>query len=67
MAVTSTVRGLPTEVPLGTAHGLARDCVASCDSVFTVPKAMLSARRGVLGPEERRRLDDALRIALELD
>ena len=67
VAVTSTVRGLPTEVPLGTPHGLAGDCVANCDTVYTIPKDALGSRRGALGPEERRALDDALRIALELD
>lgn len=67
VAVTSKVRGLPTEVPLGRDHGLARDCVANCDNLFTVPKRSLARRRGALGPGDRRRLDDALRIALELD
>ena len=67
VAVTSKIRDLPTEVPLGPAHGLARDCVASCDNLFTIPKGALAHRRGSLGPEERRRLNSALRIALELD
>lgn len=67
VAVTSRVRGLATEVSLGTRHGLARDCVANCDNVFTIPKRVLAARRGTLGPEETRRLDGALRIALGLD
>jgi mRNA interferase MazF len=67
VAVTSTVRGLPTEVPLGAAHGVSHDCVANCDTVYTIPKDVLDHRRGALGPEERRALDDALRIALELD
>jgi len=67
VAVTSTVRELPTEVPLGQAHGLARDCVANCDNIFTIPKSSLGRRRGTLGPGDRRQLDDALRIALELD
>lgn len=66
VAVTSRVRDLPTEVPLGTANGLARDCVANCDNVFTIPKRALERRRGALDPEQLRRLDDALRIALDL-
>jgi mRNA-degrading endonuclease toxin of MazEF toxin-antitoxin module len=34
-AITGTIRGLPTEVPLGREHGLARECVANCDNLFT--------------------------------
>lgn len=66
-AVTSTARGLPTEVALGPQQGLTRDCVVSCDNLFTVPKRALGARRGALGPEEIEHLRSALRIALELD
>jgi mRNA interferase MazF len=65
--VTSTVRDLPTEVPLGAAHGLARASVANCDNLLTVPKRALGRRRGALGPEELFRLDAALRIALDLN
>ena len=65
--VTSTIRGLRTEVPLGPEEGLARECVANCDNLFTVPRSALGRRRGTLGPAERRRLDEALRIALGLD
>lgn len=67
VAITSMVRGLPTEVPLGTANGLARDCVANCDNLFTIPKRALDRRRGALGPDQLRRLNDALCIALDLD
>jgi mRNA interferase MazF len=67
VAVTSRVRDLPTEVPLGTANGLARDCVANCDNLFTIPKRSLDRRRGALAPDQLRRLNDALRVALELD
>jgi mRNA interferase MazF len=67
VAVTSRARGLPTEVQLGTDHGLARDCVANSDNLFTIPKRDLETRRGALGPEELRDLNTALRIALELD
>ena len=67
VAVTSRVRGLPTEVPLGRSQGLSRDCVANCDNLFTVPKSSLGRRRGSLGPEELDRLNSALRISLALD
>ncbi len=66
VAVTSRIRGLPTEVPLGPAHGLARECAANCDNMFTIPKRALGRRRGSLGPEEIFRLNAALRIALDL-
>jgi mRNA interferase MazF len=66
-AVTGTVRDLPTEVALGPGEGLRRECVVNCDNLFTVPKALLTRRRGALGPEQLRALDDALRVALELD
>ncbi|MBD0349465.1 MAG: type II toxin-antitoxin system PemK/MazF family toxin [Thermoleophilia bacterium] len=65
--VTGTVRGLPTEVPVGTREGLMRDAVVNCDNLFTIPKASLGRRRGALGPEAIDRLRTALMIALELD
>jgi mRNA interferase MazF len=66
-AVTGTVRGLPTEVPLGPAHGLARECVANCDNLFTIPKSSLADRRGELDAQALDHLGAALRIALGLD
>lgn len=66
-AVTTRIRAIPTEVLLGAVHGLEQDSVVNCDNIFTVPKDALVRRRGSLGPAELRRLDDALRIALELD
>jgi mRNA interferase MazF len=64
--VTGTIRGLPTEVPLGSEHGLARESVVNCDNLFTIPKSALGRRRGALGPAEAARLDEALRIAVGL-
>jgi mRNA interferase MazF len=66
-AVTGTVRGLPTEVPLGREHGLARDCVVNCDNLFTIPKSSLGRRRGALDPDSLGRLREALMIALDLE
>jgi mRNA interferase MazF len=66
-AVTGTIRGLPTEVPLGWAHGLARECVVNCDNVFTIPKQAVGPRRGELDLESLARLRTALMIALDLE
>jgi mRNA interferase MazF len=66
-AVTGTIRGLPTEVPLDERQGLARECVINCDNLFTIPKSALGRRRGELDPESLARLRDALMLALELD
>jgi len=65
-AVTGTIRGLPTEVALGSEHGLARDCVINCDNLFTVPKSALGSSRGRLDAASLERLATALRVALDL-
>lgn len=36
--VTTTVRGIPTEVALSPDDGLPRDCAANFDNVFTLPR-----------------------------
>jgi mRNA interferase MazF len=66
-AITSSIRGLPTEVLVGPEHGLAHESAVNCDNLFTVPKSLLGRRRGALDSEASVRLGRALRIALELD
>ena len=46
--VTRTVRGIPTEIPLGPEHGLDEPCVASCDSLQPVRSSFLTSRVGAL-------------------
>jgi len=65
--VTGTVRGLPTEVPVGPEHGLDRESVINCDNLFTVSKSELGARRGDIDGVALHRLRRALRTALDLD
>lgn len=65
--VTSTVRGVASEVPLNSEHGLEHSSVANCDNLFTLAKARLYNRRGFLQVEDLERLDDALRFAFQLD
>ena len=49
--VTTTLRGIPQEVPLGRREGLSKSCVANLDALRTLPLATLDARAGRLaGP-----------------
>jgi mRNA interferase MazF len=65
--ITSTVRGIASEVPLNSEHGLENARAANCDNLFTLAKVRLGGRRGTLRFEDFVRLDSALRFALQLD
>jgi mRNA interferase MazF len=62
--VTTRVRELPTEVPLGRAEGMARRCVANADTLTTIPKRTLVEYAGSLGAERMGQLESAIRFAL---
>jgi mRNA interferase MazF len=47
--VTRTVRHIPTEIPLGSQHGLAVDCAASFDNLQPIRRSVLTQRVGDLG------------------
>jgi len=64
--VSSTFHGHVAEVEVGPEEGLDRDSAVNCDNLFTLPKAVLTRRRGRLGPSSLRRFDEALAIALGL-
>ncbi len=49
--ITTTVRGLATEVGLGSAEGLAQDCVASLDNAQLVPVSRLLRPAGKVSGE----------------
>jgi mRNA interferase MazF len=64
--VSTTVRGIPSEVPLGAADGLPRRCAANADHLVTISKARLEARLAQLRPDKLAALDEALRFSLGL-
>lgn len=65
--ITTTVRGLSTEVAVGTGNGLDGPSVVSCDNITTIPTSALGAQIGVLlGPQEAA-LANAIRAAFDLD
>ncbi len=65
--ITTTVRGLSTEVPLGPANGLEFNGVVSCDNIVTVPKSVLGRQIGYLLPAQETSLTAAIHAAFDLD
>ena len=65
--ITTRVRDIPVEVPLGPDDGLPRPCVANLDSLVTVARARLEGRIARLDPVKLRAVADAIRFALDLD
>ena len=51
--VTRTVRGIPTEIPLGPEHGLAEACVASLDKLQPIRRSFLTSHVGSLADSRR--------------
>ena len=64
--LTTTIRNIPVEVPLGPADGLSKHCVANMDVVNTIPKAALAQRICMLSAPKLADVAKAARFALEL-
>jgi mRNA interferase MazF len=62
--VTSTIRGIPSEVLLTPKDGLPRDCAVNLDHVQTVSKSRLGALITLLDTERMREVRAALLFAL---
>lgn len=58
--ITSTVKGLGSEVAVGPANGLDQHGVVSCDNLMTIPQDHLGRHLGYLRPDQ----EDELRAAL---
>jgi mRNA interferase MazF len=65
--VTTTIRNIPIEVPLGKAEGVTRRCVANCDNLRTVAASRLVKRLGSLAPSRHREVKRAVGYALGWD
>ena len=65
--ITTTVKGLSSEVPVGPDNGLDQECVASLDNVLTVPAALLGRTVGYLSAEQETVLARAVVLAYDLD
>jgi len=62
--VTSTVRDIPTEVLLGPAEGMSRECAVNLDHVQTVSRGKIGSLIAVLSKEKMDEVRAALLFAL---
>jgi len=62
--ITSTIRGIPSEVYLDQEDGLNNPCVANFDNIVTIPKNKLTKRITSLSLNKMLDAEEALRFAL---
>jgi len=62
--ITSTIRGVPSEVVLGPDDGMKQPCAVNLHNVVTVTKDRLGRRLAALEPRRMRAVCDALGFAL---
>jgi mRNA interferase MazF len=65
--ITTTIRGLSTEVLCGPRNGLDERCAVACDHVTTIPAERLGRQVGRLLDEQEAELTRAIHAAFDLD
>jgi mRNA interferase MazF len=65
--VTTRIRGIPSEVPLGDDDGMPQDCVANLDTITTIPKDCLRSRLAVLSAKKLKEIEAAIHFAMGME
>ncbi len=65
--ITSTIRGLSTELPVGLRNGLRSESVVSVDNIVTIPVTALGHQVGFLFPDQEPALSTAIQNAFDLE
>ena len=65
--ITTTIRGIAVEVPLGKAEGLKQKCAANCDNLRTISRSALDKRIGYLAQRRQVEVKNAVGHALAWD
>lgn len=65
--ITSTVKGLTSELRLGPHNGLDHECVAALDNTVTISRDALGKVIGFLLPQQEQLLAKAYILAFDLD
>lgn len=65
--ITTTIRGLSSEVSVDAANGLTEPSVVSCDNITTIPTDAVGEQIGVLLDSQEPALSEAIAAAFDLD
>lgn len=65
--ITTTVKGLSSELLVGPDNGLDQHCVVALDNVITVPRSLLGRTVGYLTAEQEAQLTRAAVLAYDLE
>lgn len=65
--ITTTIRGLSSEVPVDADNGLEGPSVVSCDNITTIPADAVGKQIGVLFDRQESALSEAIHAAFDLD
>ena len=65
--LTTRIRGIPSEVPLGNEDGVSRPCVINLDTIATIARASLRERLTALSADKLRDVEEALHFSLGLE
>ena len=65
--VTTRIRHIPSEVPLGIDDGMPQDCVANLDTITTIPKDCLQSRLTILSTKKLKEIEAAIRFTLGME
>ena len=63
--ITSTIRGLSSEVRVGARNGLSQDSVVACDHITTIPVDALGEQIGLLLEDQEQNLTEAIHAAFD--
>jgi len=65
--LTTHIRGIPSEVPLGDEDGVPRACVINLDTITTIAKTGLRERLTALNAEKLKAVEEALHFSVGLE
>jgi mRNA interferase MazF len=65
--ITSTLRGVPSEVALGPEDGMKQECAVNLHNLVTISQGDVGKRLARLGPTRMREVCDALDFSLGCD
>ena len=65
--VTTRIRRIPSEVPLGVDDGMPQDCVANLDTITTIPRDCLQNRLTTLSARKLKEIEAASHFVLGME